>query len=199
MKTKLKTIVSGLLTGRMSRWGFLAVLLIAAGATVAGMNQRHHQLGGSFVGGVQVGADENARIQWSVIETPLDPDGRTATLQIQFPTWPDALQAGLLTPFGADTLSVGAGEMAITDRDTAKFTWVAYAVTDAHPPVIKAIWVVNGTWDITGPDTAMSTETLRIYSPLTDANHDGFPDSYDSPLATVPFPPGQAIRVPILP
>ena len=188
----MKTIVNGLLQGRITRWGFLAVLLIAAGATVGWMNRRHYQLGGSFVGGVQ-------GIQWIEIETPLDPDGRTAAIQIQFPTYPDAIQDGLLTPFGADTLSVGAGEMAMTDRDSARFTWVAYAVTDTHPPVIKAIWVVSGIRDITGPDTAMTTETLRIYSPLADANHDGFPDSYDSPLATVPFPPGQAVRVPILP
>ena len=188
----MKSLLNKLQKGRITRWGFLAMLLVAAGATVAGMNQRRYQLGGSFVGGVQ-------GIQWIEIETPLDPNGRTATIQIQFPTYPDAIQAGLLTPFGADTLSVGAGEMVMTDRDTAKFTWIAYAVTDTHPPVVKAIWVVNGTRDITGPDTAMSTETLRIYSPLADANHDGFPDSYDSPLATVPFPPGQTIRVPILP
>ena len=188
----MKTIVNGLLQGRITRWGFLAVLLIAAGATVAGMNPRHYRLGGAWVGGVQ-------GIQWSAIYAPLDPAGRTATLQIQFPAYPAAIQAGLLAPFGADTLSLAVGEAAMTDRDTAKFTWVAYAVTDAHPPVIMAIWVVNGTMDFTGPDSAMSTETLRIYAPESDVNHDGLPDSYDSPLATVPFPPGLNVRVPILP
>ncbi|MBI3850214.1 MAG: hypothetical protein HY298_07980 [Verrucomicrobia bacterium] len=188
----MKTILNKLLKGRITRWGFLAVLLIGAGATVGWMNQRCYQLGGSFVGGVQ-------GIQWIEIETPLDLYGQKATLQIQFPTWPAELQAALLTPFGADTLSVGAGEMAMTDRDTAKFTWVAYAVTDAHPQVIKAIWLVNGTREITGPNSAMSAETLRIYAPEADGNHDGLPDSTAMPLATVPFPPGLSVRVPILP
>ena len=188
----MKTRLNKLLTSRITRWGFLAVLLIAVGATVGGTNHRHYQLGGAWVGQVQ-------GIQWSAIHTPLDPAGQTAAIQIQFPTYPDALQAGLLTTFGADTLSVGVGELAMTDRDTAKFTWVAYAVTDAHPPVIKAIWLVNGTWDITGQDSAMSTETLRIYAPDADANHDGLPDSNATPLATVPFPPGLNVRVSILP
>ena len=188
----MKTIVNGLLQDRITRWGFLAVLLLAAVATLAGMNQRQYQLGGSFVGGVQ-------GIQWSAVYAPLDPAGRTATLQIQFPAYPAAIQAGLLAPFGADTLSLAVGEAAMTDRDTAKFTWVAYAVTDAHPPVIKAIWVVNGTWDITGPDSAMTTETVRIYLPDADANHDGLPDSGATPLAEVPFPPGLNVRVPLLP
>ena len=96
-------------------------------------------------------------------------------------------------------MSLAVGQAAMTDQDTAKFTWVAYAVTDTHPAVVKAIWVVNGTMDFTGPDSAMSTETLRIYAPESDVNHDGLPDSYDSPLATVPFPPGLNVRVPILP
>jgi len=188
----MKTIVNGLLKGRITRWGFLAVLLIAAGATVAWNNEIQYKLGGAWVGGVQ-------GIQWSAIYAPSDPAGRTATIQVQFPAFPAAIQAGLLAPFGADTLSVAVGEAAMTDRDTAKFTWVAYAVTDAHPPVIMAIFVVNGTMDFTGPDSAMTTETVRIYLPSADANHDGLPDPNAIPAATVPFPPGLNVRVPILP
>jgi hypothetical protein len=46
----MKSILSKLLKSRITRWGFLAVLLLAAGATVAGMHQRQYQLGGGFIG-----------------------------------------------------------------------------------------------------------------------------------------------------
>lgn len=180
-----KNILIGMLTAAA------AALLVL---TQAAWSDRHHEpkrLGGSFVGGLP-------GIQWFSIDTPLDPEGRTATIQITFPFWPEDMQDSLLAPFGADTLSIGAGEKAMIDRDTAKFTWVAYAVTDAHPPVIKAIFVANGTWDITGPDSAMSTETVNIYLPSADGNHDGLPDSTATPVASVPFPPGLNLRVPIL-
>ena len=180
-----KNIIIGALTAAA------AALLVVTQTAASDPNYGQKKLGGAWVGGV-------GGIQWSAVYAPLDPAGRTATLQIQFPGYPAAIQAGLLAPFGADTVSVGVGEAAMTDRDTAKFTWVAYAVTDAHPPVIMAIFVVNGTMDFTGPDSAMTTETVRIYLPDADANHDGLPDSYDSPLATVPFPPGLNVRVPIL-
>ena len=178
------------------------ISIVAVGAVVAAFlvvtqtawtNQHHgpKRLGGSFVGGLP-------GIQWFSIDTPLDPEGRTATIQITFPFWPEDMQDSLLAPFGADTLSVGVGEKAMVGRNTAKFTWVAYAVTDAHPPVIKAIFVANGTWDITGPDSAMSTETVNIYWPSADGNHDGLPDSNATPAASVPFPAGLNVRVPIL-
>ena len=49
-------------------------------------------------------------------------EDRTATLQIQFPTWPAEFQTELLEAYGAQTLSVGVGEMVMIDEDTAEFT-----------------------------------------------------------------------------
>jgi hypothetical protein len=87
------------------------------------------------------------------------------------------------------------------DRDTANFTWVAYALTDAHPAVIKAVWVVKGTWTFTSTDTAMSSEHLHIYAPNVPICPNGLPDPKEkecTPLASVSFPPGLSVRVPIL-
>jgi hypothetical protein len=190
----MKTLLNKLLQGRNTRWGFLAVLLIAAGATVAGMNQRHYQLGGSFVGELQGN-------RWNTIHMPLDPDGRTAALTVQFVTL-NAEQALLMQYLGAQTLSQGVGEVAMIDRDTAKYTYVMYAVAQPNPPEpaqIKAIFLVNGTWDITGRDSAMSAETFLTYSPDADGDHDGLPDSTATPiLPPAVFPPHPEHRVPIL-
>ena len=104
----------------------------------------------------------------------------------------------MLEAYGAQTLSVGVGEMVMIDRDTAMFTWTAYAVTDSHPAVIKAIWVVRGTWDFTGADTAMNTETLFIYSPDVPLCPNGLPDpkvKECTPLAKICFPPGANVRM----
>ncbi len=190
----MKTLLNKLLKGRITRWGFLAVLLLAVGAFFVGMSPRHGKLGGAWLGGV-------LGIKWTVIHTPLDPIGRTATLQIQFPTWPAEMQTELLDKYGAQTLSSGVGEMAMRDSNTAKFTWVAYAVTDEHPAVIKAIWVVTGTWDFTGVDMAMSRETLNIYPADVPLCPNGLPDpkvKECAPLETIKFPPGLSVRVPIL-
>jgi hypothetical protein len=82
----------------ITRWGFLAVLLIAVGATVGWMNQRQYQLGGGWIG------NNGAGTIWNALQIPLDPAGRTAAIRVKTTAY-SAGFAGLLTAFGADAVS----------------------------------------------------------------------------------------------
>ena len=85
----MKTLLNKIPKGRMSRWGFLALLLFAVGATVGWTNQRRYQLGGAFIGKRVPG------LVWNAVQTPLDPAGRTGALRV-ISAEDDAATAGLL-------------------------------------------------------------------------------------------------------
>ena len=88
----MKTLLNKLLNVRNSRWGFLAVGLLAAAATV-GWNQRQYQLGGSWIGSGGAGI-------WSALQIPLDPAGKTAALRVHSATYSQQF-AGLFAALGA--------------------------------------------------------------------------------------------------
>ena len=177
------------LKARITRLGFLAMLLIAAGATVAGMNQRRYQLGGGFIG-----ADPGG--MWSAVQTPLDPAGRTAALVVK--TLDDnGAYAGLITGFGGNTSSDAVGELQMISRDTAKWSTVAYAQLAGVTPKITAIFVLTGTLQFSGPDNFVINYTFNVYLPTDDANHDGFPDAGATPALTIPGLTSAGKRVPV--
>jgi len=181
----MKGLTNKLLKGRLTRWGFLAVLLLAAVGTVAGMNQRHYQLGGAFIG------NNGAGNIWSGLNIPLDPAGRSAALRVNLTIY-NAEGAGLLAAFGADSLSEFVGEQHMISRDTAKFGTVAYANQQGNPPQRRAIFVMNGTLKFTGPDNYTVDYTIDVYPvnvpglPNADANADGYPDTGTSPVLSIP-------------
>ena len=161
----MKTFINKLLKGRFTRWGFLAVLVIAAGATVAAMNQRQYKLGGAWIGA-------GAALTWNCLQAPMDAEGRTAAIRVQATSWGDEF-AELLPAFGADTLTGAAvGEARMISRDTQKWTLIGHAVQAGNPQVMKAILVYSGTWKFTSHDTAVLHYSLNVYLPTAD----GYPD-----------------------
>ena len=186
----MKSLLNKMLNGRLNRWGFLAVLLLAAGATVAGMNQRHYQLGGGFIG-------TSPGLVWSAVQTPLDSAGRTAVLVVKTLD-DDGTLAGLITALGGNMGSDGVGEVQMTSRDTAKLNMVTYAQLAGVTPKITAIVVYTGTVQFTGPDNIVLNYTIRVYPATADVNpHDGFPDAGATPALTIPGVTGAGKRVPV--
>lgn len=197
----MKTLLNKLLKCRITRWGFLAVLLIAAGATVAAMNQKHPQLGGGFIG------NNGAGNVWNALQIPLDPAGRTAAVRVNMTAY-NAEFAGLLAALGADTVTEFVGELAMISRDTAKYGSVAYANQQGNPPQRRAILVMNGKLHFTGPDSFTVNYTIDVYPvnvpdtspfyglPNADANADGYPDKGTLPVLSIPGL-DYASRVPI--
>jgi len=186
----MKTCLNNLLKGRITRWGFLAGLLIAVGATVAWNNEVQYQLGGGFIG-------TSPGLVWNAVQTPLDPAGRTAALRVAT-VHDDGGLAELITAFGGDTGSEAIGELQMISRDTAKFKMVAYSQVAGLPLQTTAIFVYAGTLTFTGPDNFVLDYTIEVYPATTDVNpHDGFPDEGTTPALTIPGVTGAGKRVPI--
>jgi hypothetical protein len=186
----MKTSLNKLLQGRITRWGFLALLLIAVGVTVAWNNEVQYQLGGGFIGA-------SPGLVWTGVQTPLDPAGRTATLVVKTVDDTGDL-AGLVAAFGGNTTSDAVGEEEMISRDTAKWNMVAYAQLAGVTPTITAIFVYTGTLTFTSPDNFVINYTLNVYPASADVNpHDGFPDAGATPALTIPGLTGAARRVPV--
>jgi hypothetical protein len=179
----MKTLMNGLLKGRITRWGFLAVLLIAAGATVGWKNQRQYQLGGGFIGSGGAGI-------WNALQIPLDPAGRTAALRVSSGTLSPQF-AGLFAALGATGGgSDNVGEVEMISHDTARFGTLGYGRMEVpgNPLQINTIFVMTGTVKFTGPDTIEVTYTINVYPvnvpglPNADVNGDGYPDPGAQPI-----------------
>lgn len=176
MKT-LRTLLPKLLECRITRWGFLAALLVAVGASVAWVNQRHYQLGGGWIGSGDAGI-------WNALQIPLDPAGKTAALRVNSASFSEQF-AGLFALLGATGDGSDAiGEMDMISRDTARFGTLTYAVADVpgNPRQINSVIAMTGTVTFTDRDNIDVSYTLRVYPvnvaglPNADANGDGFPD-----------------------
>lgn len=183
----MKMLMNGLLKGRITRWGFLAVLLIAVGASVGWENpketHRHYQLGGGFVGSGGAGI-------WNALQVPLDPAGRTAALRVSSGTLSPQF-AGLFAALGATAGgSDNLGEMEMISHDTARFGTLGYGRMEVpgNPLQINTIFVMTGTVKFTGPDTIVVTYTINVYPvnvpgfPNADVNGDGYPDPGAQPI-----------------
>ena len=128
---------------------------------------------------------------------PLDPAGRTAALHLKVHTW-SPLFAGLLSSFGADTLTEAIGEVEMTGKNTFKVCWVAYLIKQGNPPAIQGIMVLTGDAQFTGPASYVIVSNFDVYPATADADKDGFPDPGTSPLYSTLTPnTNYATRVPI--
>jgi hypothetical protein len=193
----MTTIMTGLLKGRIARWGMLAVVLTAAALSLAWMDQerdhsggkKHFQLGGGWIGSSGVGA-------WNALQIPLDPAGRTEALRVHLVSY-GSDTAGLLAYSGANALSDFIGEGAMISGDTAKWTIVGYGQATGTTLEIRQIWVASGTLKFTGPDSFVNQYTLTVYPAEADADGDGFPDPGATALVTIPGITGSAKRVPL--
>ena len=186
----MKTLLNKLLKGRLTRWGFLALLLIAAGATVGWKNQRQYQLGGGFIGSGGAGI-------WNALQIPLDPAGRTAALRVSSGTLSPQF-AGLFAALGATGGgSDNVGEMEMISHDTARFGTVAYGreQVPGNPLQINSIFVMTGTVKFTGPDTIEVTYTINVYPAAADVNGDGYPDPGAQPIVIPGALPIQGVDI----
>jgi hypothetical protein len=186
----MKTLLNKLLKGRISRWGFLALLLLAVGATVGWKNQRQYQLGGGWIGSGGAGI-------WNALQIPLDPAGRTAALRVKTATLSPEF-AGLYAALGATGVgSDSVGEMEMISRDTARFGTVGYGreQVTGNPLQINSIFVMTGTVKFTGPDTIEVTYTINVYPALADADGDGFPEAGAEPILIPGVLPIQGVDV----
>jgi hypothetical protein len=186
----MKMLLNKLPKGRITRWGFLAMLLVAVGATAGWMNQRHYQMGGSWVG------KGNGTV-WTALHAPLNPEADANASQVQFQSY-GADIAGLIAAFGGDRMSEMTGEGKMINRDTAKWTLVGYVKAGENPPQIVAIIIGHGTWKYTDRDHAVLNYTIDTYPAAADADGDGMPDPGATPAVTTPNVIDTAQRVPIL-
>jgi hypothetical protein len=188
----MKSLLNNLPKGRITRWGFLAVLLVAAGATVAWMNQSHPRLGGAWIG---KGATEGT--VWTAVHAPLDPEAQTMAGHVNFQSYGTAT-AGLIAAFDGDRMSEFVGETKMINRNTAKWTLVGYVLAGDNPPRIVAILIPHGTMKYTDRDHAVLNYTYDVYPAAADADEDGMPDPGAIPVATYPNLIDTVQRVPIL-
>ena len=177
----MRTVITGLLKGRIIRWGIAAAVLAAAGLSVAWLGPNHYRLGGGFIGSPV----NSGGLYWSAYQAPLDSAGQTAAVRINVYSYSEAA-AGLLAYSGADTLTEGIGQLAMVSNDTAKGSLVFYGLKQGNPPQIKQIWTWDGTITFTSPDTYEASGMLNIYAPAADADGDGRPDPGAVPLVGVP-------------
>ena len=198
----MKTFVTGLLKGRRTRWGMLAVLLAAGGLSLAWMHPKQYQLGGGFIGSGGAGI-------WNVLQIPLDPAGRTAALRVNSPTYSPQI-AGLFAALGATANGSDAvGEAEMISRDTARYGSVFYGRMEVpgNPQEINSIFVMTGTVKFTGPDTVEVTYTINVYPvnipvtspfygfPNADVNGDGYPDPGAQPIVIPGVLPVQGVDI----
>ncbi len=173
----MKAIMTGLLKGRVTRWGMLAGVLAAAGLSVAALGPVHYRLGGSFIGSPADSGD----MYWSGFQVPLDSAGKTAALRVHMYSYSDHA-AAILAMSGADTVTEGIGQVEMVSNDTAKGSLVFYGLKQGNPPLVKQIWTWDGIIKFTDPDAYLVDGVVLIYGPEADANYDGRPDPGAEPL-----------------
>jgi len=177
----MKAFITGLLKGRMIRWGIAVALLASAGLSVAWLGPVHYRLGGGFIGSPA----GSGGISWSAYQAPLDAAGRTAALRVNTYSYGDDL-AGVLAISGADTFGEGIGQAAMISTDTAKGMLVFYGLKQGTPPQVKQIWIWDGTITFTSPDAYQVGGMMIVYSADADADGDGRPDPGAEPLLAFP-------------
>jgi hypothetical protein len=193
----MKTPITGLLKGGITRRSMLAAVLPAAGLSLA-MNghaesdNRVNRLGGGWIA-------YNADTLFSHMQIPLDPEGKSAALILDVATYSESTAQFLALPeVGADSFTSFVGSIHMTGKDEAEGTIMAYGLASGNPPVpplLKFIMVISALFQFTSPDTMECDWTYAIYPP----SNDGLPHGD-------PWPPGILVgeklffnRVPFVP
>ncbi len=176
----MKAFITGLLKGRIIRWGIAAAVLAAAGLSVAWLGPVHYRLGGGFIGS-PVGS---GGAYWSAYQAPLDSAGRTAALRVNLYSYGG--MAGVLAYSGADTLTEAIGQLAMISNDTAKGSLVFYGQKQGNPPQVKQIWTWDGTITFTSPDAYQVDGMMNAYAADADVDGNGRPDAGAVPLFSFP-------------
>jgi hypothetical protein len=177
----------------------------------------HHRLGGAWVG-AWVGQDSGgapARIELAMIFAPLDPLGLTASIQLEWLTVGSDFEN--LNALLNGKRSQVVGQAMMVDRDSTRYTFIWYVVSQDNPEQIVAITTLSGHMDFDGPNKLVDQSTLRLYltnagvdrvAPLlegnpwpygdADADHDLLPDDGAIPFVAVPYIGALSKRVPLL-
>jgi hypothetical protein len=174
----MKKFINGLLKGRIIRWSILAVVLAVVGLSVAWLDRPCYRLGGGWIGG-------HPGFVWNLQQIPLDPLGQTEAFRVIALQWGTDF-AGLLTGFGADSVTDCVGEGRMISHDTAKWQCVGYAQVAGNPPTTTAILVYAGTFKFTARDRAAVVYALNVFPAGADADGDGYPDAGAQPAVTIP-------------
>jgi hypothetical protein len=171
--------------------GAALVGLVILTQTAASTQQHGRlQLGGCWIG-------KGAGTVWTSVQTPLEPQGKAVALRVKFATYSSDF-AGLLSAFGADTLTDFVGHGELVNRNTSQFTLVGYAQAQGNPPQIGAVLVGFGTFQFTDQDHAVLKYTIDVYPADADADRDGLPDAGATPAVTIPNITDTAQRTPIV-
>jgi hypothetical protein len=168
----------------------LVALFTLTQTAASNQGPRHYQLGGSWIG-------KGDGTVWTSVQTPLEPQGKAVALRVKFATYSPEF-AGLLSAFGADTLSDFIGHGGLVNRNTSQFTLVGYAQAQGNPPQICAILVGFGTFQFTDQDHAVLQYTIAVYPAAADADGDGLPDAGTTPAVTLPNITDTAQRAPMV-
>lgn len=173
----MKTLVNGLLKGRITRRSLLAATLPFAGASLALGGSQSADKGVYRLGGSWIGTD-NTGFAFTHLQVPLDPAGKTAAIHLYPLTWSQAM-AEAFAALGGDGGSDWVGHVNMIDRDTANGTVLGYLTHSGNPQVVILIFVVSGIFRFTDRDTILCDYTTSYYPPSSDYLPHGDP-----------FPPG---------
>lgn len=185
----MKTFITGLLRGRLTRRNMLAAVLPATGISLAWTQQAMAGQKVNRLGGAWIGAD-GAGLLLNHIQIPLDPEGKTAALHVHSMTYSQA-NAGLFTALGADTLTDFAGPAVMISKDTAQATLLGYVQASGNPPAVTAIVVLPSIFRFADSDTIVGDYSISAFPPSAD----GMPHGDPLPPGPVPAPPITLRRV----
>ncbi len=171
---RFRTSVTGLLQGRITRRSLLAAALPAAGVSLAWTGDKSGDKGAYKLGGSWIAVEEGTGLIMNEVITPLDPAGKTATLQGEAVAYGPAL-AGLIQAVGADLMTAFVGHMSMTGRDIAKGLEVAYLVASGNTPTIVGVLQISNEFKFTDPDTMISEYKSALYPPSPDGLPHGNP------------------------
>ncbi len=169
----MKTSVTGLLQGRITRRNLLAAVLPAAGVSLAIGGEKPQEHGRFRLGGSWIAFDNNGLLL-NQLMVPLDPAGKTAALFVTPISYGQGT-ADFVIMFGGDSLSDIAGSMKMTGRDTAESRGIYYVLHSGNPTAVKAVLEIRSQFQFTDTDTMMSEYTTYVYAPSADGLPHGQP------------------------
>ena len=169
----MRTVITGLLKGRKTRWGMLVAAIAAVAATVAWSSDSQvlAKLEGAWIGNTDNG------IRGLAIFCPSDPSGRTAAFRYQMVVPPENLAA-----LGVDAFTDEIGESVVTGPTTGKYNGIWYGLVGGR---IVTIFLDNSSFTLVSRTQLTIDHTVSVYLAAADADHDGYPDPGSTPVAVL--------------